>query len=57
MARGGRARHLKVPVDYGCLALVQLGDGVAGIAEDLQHLSLGEARLQSLVHQVDHLTA
>lgn len=42
--------HLQVPVDDGRLALVQLGDSVAGVAEDLQHLGLGEARLQPLVH-------
>lgn len=49
-ARRGQACHLQVPVDDGRLALVQLGDGVAGVAEDLQHLGLGEARLQPLVH-------
>lgn len=54
--RVGQACHLQVPVDDGSLALVQLGDGVTGVAEDLQHLGLGKARLQSLVHQVDHLT-
>ena len=47
--------HLKVSVDDGCLALVQARNGVAGVAEDLQHLGLGEAGLQPLVHQIDHL--
>lgn len=56
-ARGGQACHLQVPVDDWRLALVQLGDGVTGVTEDRQHLSLSEARLQPLVHQVDHLTA
>lgn len=47
--------HLKVSVDDGWFALVQTRNGITGVTEDLQHLSLGEAGLQPLVHQVDHL--
>lgn len=48
--------HLQVSVDDGRLALVQPRNGVTGVAEDLQHLGLGEAGLQPLIHQIDHLT-
>lgn len=47
--------HLKVSVDDGCLALVQARNRITGVTEDLQHLSLSEAGLQPLIHQIDHL--
>lgn len=47
---GARVRHLKVSVHDGRLALVKLGNSLAGVTEDLQHLGLGEARLQPLIH-------
>lgn len=37
------------------LALVEAGHSLAGVTEDLQHLCLSEACLQTLVHQVHHL--
>lgn len=52
----GATSHLQIPVDDGSLALVQPGHGLAGVAEDLQHLALSEAGLQALVHQVHHLS-
>lgn len=48
--RGGQIRHLKVSVHDGRLALVKLGNSLAGVTEDLQHFGLGEARLQPLIH-------
>jgi hypothetical protein len=39
------------------LALVEAGHSLAGVTKDLQHFCLSEARLQTLVHQVHHLTA
>lgn len=47
--------HLKVSVDDGRLALVKARNSITGVTEDLQHLSLGEASLQPLIHQIDHL--
>lgn len=47
--------HLKVSVDDRCLALVQARHGVAGVAKDLKHLRLCEARLQPLIHQINNL--
>lgn len=41
----------------GRLALVQPGNSLTGVAEDLQHLGLRESGLQPLIHQVDHLTS
>lgn len=54
--QSGQMCHLKVSVDDGGLALVQPRNSVTGVTEDLQHLGLGEASLQPLIHQVDHLT-
>lgn len=48
--RGAPIRHLKVSVHDGRLALVKLGNSLAGVTEDLQHFGLREARLQPLVH-------
>lgn len=47
--------HLQVPVDDGCLALVQAGHGLAGVAEDVEDLGLAEAHVEPLVHLLDHL--
>ena len=43
-------------MDDGRLSLVQPRNGVAGVAEYLQRLGLGEASLQPLIHQIDNLT-
>ena len=45
-----------VAVDDGRLALVEAGDGLTGIAEDVQHLGLGEAHVQTFIHLLHHLT-
>ena len=49
--------YLKVPVNDGCLALVQARYSIAGVTEDLQHLRLCEAGLQPLIHQIDDLSS
>lgn len=47
--------HLQVPMDDGRLALMQAGDGLAGVAEDVEDLGLTEAHVQPLVHLLHHL--
>jgi len=42
-------------VDDGRLAVVQPRHRLANITEDLQHLELTEARLQVLVHHLQHV--
>lgn len=49
------AGHLQVPVDDGRLALVQSGNGLTGVAEDVEDLDLAEAHAEPLVHLLDHL--
>jgi len=54
--KNGKMYHLKVSVDDGCLALVQARNSITRVTEDLQHLSLSEAGLQPLIHQIHHLS-
>lgn len=51
----GKMCHLKISVEDRRLALVQPRNSIAGVAEDLQHLSLCETGLQPLIHQIDYL--
>ena len=39
----------------GGLAVVQPGHGLAGVAEDAEHLGLCEPGAQSLIHQLQHI--
>ena len=39
----------------GRLAVVQPGHGLAGVAEDAEHLGLCEPSTESLIHQLQHI--